>query len=420
MISINFASITELQNTQFGFSSEKIDSFGSLATEYYKKSQVFQEQGFVDLPYDSKIILDIQNKIARFKNKFTTIVVLGIGGSMLGVQTILDALYFDDKIKIVCLDNIDPFVMQTKTEKLNLAETIFLVQTKSGGTPETIAQYIHFEQKVVAKNLKIEDHFLFVTDPEVGYLRKLANQNPNIVAFEIPANVGGRFSVLTPIGLLITELLGLNGQIMLDGAKESLENQKSDAIKLAKIQVELFKNGIDQNVLMPYSSRLATVARWYIQLVSESIGKEFDLKGNKVYTGITPIPALGATDQHAQMQLFKEGPNNKLLIFVQVEDHKVELPIATNIPAGFEYLENKSFNQLLQAELEGTQKSLTESGRPNILIKMSEANEYNLGALFMLLELSVAYIGEILEIDAFNQPGVERSKVLARELLEQI
>lgn len=419
MLSINFDSITELQNTKFGFDTQQIEDFGSLSTGLYQKSEVFKQQGFVDLPYNKTIITEIQTKIARFKNKFDTIVVLGIGGSMLGVQTVVDALYFDDKIKIICLDNIDPFVMQKKTEKLNLSKTIFLVQTKSGGTPETIAQYLHFEQKINEAKLKIENHFLFVTDPEIGYLRKLANINPNITALEIPSNVGGRFSVLTPIGLLISELLGLDGQRLLDGAKNSLEKQRSEAMQLAKIQVELNKIGVNQNVLMPYSSRLGTVARWYIQLLSESIGKEFDLNGNTVHTGITPIPALGATDQHAQMQLFKEGPNNKLLIFIKVEDHKFELAIANNIPTGFEYLQNKTFNQLLQAELEGTQKSLTESGRPNLEIVMPEVNEYYLGAMFMILELSVAYIGELLDIDAFNQPGVERSKILAREVLEK-
>ncbi len=420
MLSINFVAITQLQDTKFGFSYNEISSFGNLADEYYQKSAAFKEQGFVDIPYNDKVIPEIQSKIAKFKNKFKNIVVLGIGGSMLGVQTILDALYFDQTIQIVCLDNIDPFTMVKKTEKLDLEQTIFLVQTKSGGTPETIAQFLHFEQKIIEQNLKISDHFIFVTDPIVGYLRKLANENPEIVTLEVPPNVGGRFSVLTPIGLLISELLGLDSNEMLRGAKDSLEKQKPEAMKLAKIQVELDKNGVNQNVLMPYSSRLGTVAKWYIQLLSESIGKEFDLKGNEVHTGITPISALGASDQHAQMQLFKEGPNNKLLIFVKVEDNQTELPIANNIPAGFEYLKNKSFNQLLQAELEGTKKSLTESGRPNLEIILPKVNEYYLGALFMLLELSVAYIGELLEIDAFNQPGVERSKVLARELLELI
>jgi glucose-6-phosphate isomerase len=420
MISINFNSITDLQDTQFGFSEKEISEFGNLANQYYQKSAVFKEQGFVDLPYNKSIVNEIQTKTARFKNTFKNIVVLGIGGSMLGVQTIIDALYFDEKIKIICLDNIDPFVMQKRTENLDLSQTIFLVQTKSGGTPETIAQYLHFEQKMLEAQLEISNHFIFVTDPKLGHLRKLANENKAIVTFEIPSNIGGRFSVLTPVGLLISELLDIDSQKMLDGAKYALENNKPESMKLAKIQFELNKIGVDQNVLMPYSSRLATVAKWYIQLLSESIGKEFNLEGNKVHTGITPIPALGATDQHAQMQLFKEGPNNKLLLFVTVQDHKIELPISDNIPVGFEYLKNKSFNQLLQAEFEGTQKSLSESGRPNLEIILPEVNEFNLGALFMTLELSVAYIGELLEIDAFNQPGVERSKVLAKELLERI
>jgi glucose-6-phosphate isomerase len=420
MFSINFKPITDLQDTQFGFSEKEIAEFGSLANEYYQKSAVFKEQGFVDIPYNKSIVKDIQAKTARFKDKFKNIVILGIGGSMLGVQTIVDAMYFEEKITIICLDNIDPFMMQKKTENLDLSQTIFLAQTKSGGTPETIAQYLHFEQKITEAKLKISDHFIFVTDPELGYLRKLANEDKDIIVFDIPANVGGRFSVLTPVGLLISELLEIDSQKLLDGAAYALENSKSESMKLAKIQVELNKIGVDQNVLMPYSSRLATVAKWYIQLLSESIGKEFNLAGEKVHTGITPIPALGATDQHAQMQLFKEGPNNKLLIFVTVRDHKVELPIANNIPSGFEYLKNKSFNQLLQAEFEGTQQSLSESKRPNLEIILPEVNEFNLGAMFMLLELSVAYIGELLEIDAFNQPGVERSKILAKELLEKI
>ena len=157
MLSINFDSIAQLQNTRFGFSEKEISNFGKLAEEYYQKSSVFKEQGFVDIPYNEKVIPEIQFKIAKFKNMFKNIVVLGIGGSMLGVQTILDALYYEDTIKIVCLDNIDPFTMVKKTEKLNLSETIFLVQTKSGGTPETIAQFLHFEQKINEKNLKISE-----------------------------------------------------------------------------------------------------------------------------------------------------------------------------------------------------------------------------------------------------------------------
>jgi glucose-6-phosphate isomerase len=385
--------------------------------ELYQRSKEFQAQGFVDLPYQIETIETIKNGIAKFKNQFDTIVILGIGGSMLGPQTILDALYFGTEIKVICLDNIDPFVIQKTTEKLNLPKTLFLVQTKSGGTPETIAQFLYFRDLVEQKGYKVEDRFIFVTDPIVGYLREIANANPAITCFDIPSNVGGRFSVLTSMGLLIMELLGLDTEAMLDGAKDVLENQKTTALEFANIQTQLYKQGLDQNVLMPYSSRLATFARWYIQLLSESIGKEFDLGGNKVNHGITPIPALGATDQHSQAQLFKEGPNNKLVILIKVEDHKSKPIISKHTPESLSYLENKTFEQLINAELEGTLRSLTESDKPNILITIPEVNEFYMGALFMFFELSTAYIGEMLNLNTFDQPGVERAKILAKEIL---
>jgi glucose-6-phosphate isomerase len=391
--------------------------YDTKSKELYQRSKEFKAQGFVDLPYQTQTIEEIKNGISKFKNQFDTIVILGIGGSMLGPQTILDALYFGTDIKVICLDNIDPFVIQKTTETLNLSKTLFLVQTKSGGTPETIAQFLYFRDLVEKNNYKIEDKFIFVTDPTVGYLREVANSNPAVACFEIPSNVGGRFSVLTSMGLLIMELLGLDTKAILEGAKHVIENQKSTAFEFANIQTELYKQGLDQNVLMPYSSRLGTFARWYIQLLSESIGKEFDLDGKKVNHGITPIPALGATDQHSQAQLFKEGPNNKLIILIKVEDHKSAPIISTKTPSSLSYLENKTFEQLINAELEGTLRSLTESSKPNLLITIPEVNEFYLGALFMFFELSTAYIGEMLNLNTFDQPGVERAKILAKEIL---
>jgi glucose-6-phosphate isomerase len=391
-------------------------NYQQMSVDLYKKSKVFAEQGWTDLPYQ-KTIQDIKLKIQPFQNNFKTIVVLGIGGSMLCVQTILDALYFDQKIKVICLDNIDPFVTQKTAEQLDFSQTIFLVQTKSGGTPETMAQFFYFKELVESLNLKLEDKFIFVTDPKVGYLRQLANENNKITCLSIPSDVGGRFSVLTAMGLLIMELIGLDGQKMLEGARQTLENQKDLAVELANIQVEMYKEGIDQNVLMPYSSRLAGIAKWYIQLLSESIGKEIDLDGKKVNHGITPIPAVGATDQHSQAQLFKEGPNTKLIILIKVEDHQLYPVIAQNLPDKFAYLREKTFNQLIDAELEGTIQSLNESQKPNLTITMPKVDEHYLGQIFMMFELSVAYIGEMLNLNTFDQPGVERAKILAEQIL---
>jgi glucose-6-phosphate isomerase len=411
-ISINTQNLVQL-----GYQFDQ--DYSQLATHLFEKSEAFQQQGWQKLPYDQSIVQEIQSKIAKFRGSFDTIVILGIGGSMLGPQTILDSLYHSSEIDVICLDNIDPFVVQKTAESLDWEKTIFLVQTKSGGTPETMAQFFYFKELAESMNYQLEDKFIFVTDPEVGYLRQLANENTDLTCFEIGANVGGRFSVLTPMGLLISELIGLDSTQILEGAKSILENQKDLCAQLAYIQVELYKQGIDQNVLMPYSSRLATVAKWYIQLLSESIGKEIDLDGKKVNVGITPIPAVGATDQHSQAQLFKEGPNNKLIILVEVQDHVVQPVIGDNLPAKFNYLQGKTFNQLIDAELQGTMQSLTESNKPNLTITIPKINEYYLGAMFAMFELSVAYIGEMLNINTYDQTGVERAKVLAQEILSR-
>jgi glucose-6-phosphate isomerase len=378
-----------------------------------------EKQGFVALPSDKEIVGIINSKTARFLNQYDTIVVLGIGGSMLGVQVILDSLYVEQKIVVHCLDNIDPFVIEDLAQNLDYSQTLFLVQTKSGGTPETIAQFLYFKEQLESFELKLENHFIFVTDPKVGYLRQLANENSNIVALDIPSSVGGRFSILTPIGLLICCLLDLGAQKILDGAKNILENHKRECAVLANTQYNFYKQGVDQNVLMPYTSRLSTLAKWYIQLLSESTGKEFDLDGNKVNVGITPVPALGATDQHSQAQLFKDGPFNKLIMTIQVADYQANPIISDKAPKGFEYLQGITFGQLMDAEVQGTMKSLTESGKPNPNIKIDKVNEFSLGELFMLFELSVTYLGNMLNINTFDQPGVERAKILAREILSK-
>jgi glucose-6-phosphate isomerase len=420
-ITIDYANISPANFTapKTQFLAEPTFDWVDYVKESHEKALMSDgvRQGFTDLANDTEIVDHINSKITKFQNQFDTIVVLGIGGSMLGVQVLLDSLYVEQKIVVHCLDNIDPFVIEDLAQNLDYSQTLFLVQTKSGGTPETIAQFLYFKEQLESFELKLENHFIFVTDPKVGYLRQLANDNSTIVALDIPANVGGRFSVLTSIGLLISCLLDLDAQKLLDGAKNILDNKKYECAILANQQFQLYKQGVDQNVLMPYTSRLATLAKWYIQLLSESIGKEFDLQGNKVNVGITPVPALGATDQHSQAQLFKDGPFNKLIMTVQLEDYQANPIIADSAPIGLEYLQGITFGQLMDAELQGTRQSLTESGKPNLNIKIDKVCEYTMGELLMMLELSVAYLGNMLNVNTFDQPGVERAKILAREIL---
>ena len=387
----------------------------SFETIYQKVKS--RDQGFWNLPkQDISGILEFAKTV---KDEYSDIVILGIGGSMLGPICILGAFEnkIDSNLKIHCLDNIDSDQIALLEQKINLKKTLFLVQTKSGTTPETLAQYFYFRDLVVESGLKIQEHFTFVTDPIAGYLRKIVTQE-NIPNFAIPENVGGRFSVLCPVGLLISALIGLDITAMLKGAENALSSDGlQSSFRLAIIQFLLSKKGKNINVLMPYSTRLRLLANWYTQLLSESVGKEFDLDGNLVNAGITPLPALGATDQHSQLQLFKEGPNDKLLIFINVQNPQNKVKISDNLPNDFLYLQNKSFQDLLQAEFSATVQSLTESGRPNVTLQIEKLDENSLGKLFMFLQTSVAFLGELLNINTFDQPGVERSKVLTREFL---
>ena len=402
-----------------GLTNLELETISTKFTEIYELAKS-RQQGFWDLP-DQNIdsILEFAKKT---QGKFTDIVILGIGGSMLGPICLLGG--FEKQTvgknpKVHCLDNIDSDQISLVESQINLEKTLFLVQTKSGTTPETLAQYFYFRSLVEKNDLDVKEHFVFITDPEVGYLRQVAIRE-NITSFAIPANVGGRFSVLSPVGLVIGALYGLDIIKILTGAKNSLsEKALKSSFDLACIQYLLSQKGKSINVLMPYSSRLRLLANWYTQLLSESIGKEYNLKGQIVNTGITPLPALGATDQHSQLQLFKEGVNDKLLIFINVLNKENSVLIGQNLPDAFDYLNGKTFDDLLQAEFKGTVQSLTESSRPNVTLEIEKLDETSLGEIFMFFQVSVAFLGELLEINTFDQHGVERSKILTREFLEK-
>ncbi len=411
MLKVNFQNIHGLTD-QNSISKESLLQARSKMDDLYNQI-LNHKQGFLDLPNASTE--EIKTFTQQVTSKYKNIVILGIGGSMLGPKCILDALYtYKDGLKVYCLDNIDPDQISIMESRIDLKDTLFLVQTKSGTTPETIAQYLYFKKKVEAENLDFRNHFVFVTDPEKGYLRNIANQE-QVPCFEIPQNVGGRFSVLTPVGLLVASLVGINIDEILSGAKYSTENLLNDAYDFAYINYELSAKGKNVHVIMPYATKLKTFSEWCVQLISESIGKKRSVEGNIDNVGVTPLPAVGATDQHSQLQLFAEGPNDKLITFIEVEKFDTTVAIPANSESSLSYLNNHSFNDLIKAEFYGTRESLTEADRPNITISIEKLNGKSLGALFMFFEVYTAFFGEMLGVNTFNQPGVERSKVLARE-----
>jgi glucose-6-phosphate isomerase len=389
-------------------------------------------QDFLKVLDDRETLKKIGDFAAKARDRYSDIVVLGIGGSALGAICLQNALgkLFEKPafgtVRLTVLDNIDPLLLAEFEKSVDLKRTLFLVITKSGGTPETLAQFLYFKSLVSAKKLDWLKHFVFITDPRKGLLRDLARKNPGLPVFDVPEKVGGRFSVLTAVGLLPAALIGIDVEKLLQGAakaaKQALSTdwRRNDAFRLAVTQYLLYKKGKNIAVFFPYAQKLWKLADWYRQLLAESIGKEFNRKGKRVNVGITPVPALGATDQHSQNQLYNEGPNDKFYLFLEVLKPAIDLKIPFDRewqPKEISYLKNVSFNRLLQTEMQGTMQALLKKNRPLAKISLERLDAENLGQLLVTLESSVAFLGELFGIDAFDQPGVELSKKLTKAML---
>ena len=260
-------------------------------------------------------------------------------------------------------------------------------------------------------------NIIATTDKKMGILRQLADQEGYKI-FYVPDDIGGRFSVFSSVGLVPFALVGLDIDKIINGIKDiDLELKNTDinqniASQYALIQYLMdIKCGKKLSVLMPYSNRLKYIPDWYSQLISESLGKEYNRNGEKVNTGLTPIKAIGATDQHSLMQLFNEGPNDKLVTFIRVNEYDKELKIPNIFEyTGIGYLGGKTINELINAEADSTRVALTDHKRPSVTITIDKIDEYNIAQLLYLFEVETAIAGELYNINAYDQPGVEQAK----------
>lgn len=364
---------------------------------------------------------------AAHREGLEDVVVLGIGGSALGAVALRTALLPRDwnartkaqrggRPRLHVLDNVDPRSVRGLLELVDLPRTRFLVISKSGSTAETMSQYVLIRERLAAAGIAAKDALAFVTDPAKGVLRPIANAE-GIPAFEIPPNVGGRFSVLTPVGTLPAALLGLDVDALIAGATAMRDRCANDrfrdnpALAFAALQWRAhLEAGQGMHVLMPYSDAFRDLAPWFVQLWAESLGKR---TGDGRHVGPTPIVAVGATDQHAQVQLFMEGPADKTVTFLDVEEPEGgELLIPRDGPAELAYLGGHGFAELLRAECRATAGALATMGRPTMTLKVTRADAWHLGGLFMLFELATIYAGQLYEVDPLDQPGVELGKQL--------
>lgn len=393
--------------------------------------------GWTELPYNQDAIVnDIIVTAKQIKKKFKNFVVLGIGGSALGPIMAFNALkhlHYNELPpkkrggpKFYVEDNVDPVRMAALLDVIDPKETCFNVISKSGATSETMAQFLIVADLLEKAGVSLPDNMIFTTDASRGNLMKIDDKfGGKFKKYVLPDGVGGRFSELCPVGLLPAAVLGIDIKGMLAGAAymDSLCSKpsiaKNPALACAVIQYISMQQGKNINVLMPYSDNLKLMADWYCQLWAESLGKAVDYAGNTVNAGTTPVKSLGVTDQHSQVQLYIEGPYDKVITFISVEKYGCEMPIAHgcgDIPdVGF--LGGHTLQELIQAENKATAYALMRAGRCNYTINMPEVNAFTLGQLMYMLELQTAYTGALLNINTFNQPGVENGKKATFALL---
>jgi glucose-6-phosphate isomerase len=393
------------------------------------------ELGFVDLPENSDLATEAARLAEHARGTVHDVVVLGIGGSALGPVALRTALRppgwnaLDDAARdgwprLHVLDNVDPGTIAALLDRLDLGRALFIVISKSGGTAETMAQYLilreRLERALGPDNGK--RHLVFVTDPQKGALRAIAKAE-GIPALDIPQSVGGRFSILSPVGILPAALVGVDAGALLAGAGAMRRRCESD--ELARNPAGVFAvlqwiadttRGLGVQVLMPYSDALRDFAAWFVQLWAESLGKTIP---NGPSVGPTPIGALGVTDQHSQVQLFMEGPRNKTVTFLAVGAlaTDLEIPRLHADVAELAYLGGHRLGELLDVERRATAGALARRGRPNMTIRLDVVDPWHVGGLIMLLEIATIYAGRLYGINPLDQPGVELGKQFTYAML---
>ncbi|HPE68243.1 MAG TPA: glucose-6-phosphate isomerase [Thermotogota bacterium] len=386
-----------------------------------------ERPGFVSL-LDDLGYLDAVVQCAQELRGFEDFVVLGIGGSALGNIALQNSLRpstwnrlprekRNGSPRIHVWDNVDPEWIFSELELLDLSKTVFNVISKSGTTAEAMANFLVVRQKLQDKGLEASKHMVFTTDPERGVLHEIARAE-GIGTLHIPPEVGGRFSVLTPVGLLSAAVSGIDIVKLVSSAKEARDRllqeppESNDALRFALTQYAFFRKGVHVSVMFPYANALYSWADWFRQLWAESLGKQKDTSGNDVFSGPTPVKALGATDQHSQVQLYNEGPFDKVFTLVRVEHfrHELQIPPRYAHIEALSYLGNATMSKLLNSEMLATRHALTSHQRPNCTLSFPVIDEQSIGEFIFTMELATTLYGFAAGINPFDQPGVEAGK----------
>jgi glucose-6-phosphate isomerase len=411
-----------------GLAEGALSSCAAAAAAWESVERLRREEDtcFLHLPYRREEMGRIEEFADRAQGRFDDVVLAGIGGSCLGPQAVFDALREERRYpcgpavpghpRLWFLDTVDPGYTRAVLDPLEVSRTLFLAVSKSGNTVETAA-HLAVIRALIRERLgekALAGHLAVVTDPEAGPLAELA-RSEGLTSFPIPPGVGGRFSVLSPVGLLPLALAGidvrslLGGATMADARSQGADPARNPALLLACLLHLLHRDrGVTQAVMMPYAPALSAAGDWFRQLLAESLGK---LTREGRPEGMTPMTAVGTTDQHSLLQLLMEGPRDKVVIFIRLEDHGEELAIPADpgLPA-FAWVAGRGYGELLNAAQTATAAALAAAGRPSLAISLPALTPYALGQLIWHLEVSVAALGALWEVDPFDQPGVEEGK----------
>ncbi len=402
---------------------ETIEKAFNVVSEEYESRKI----GYYTLPQDSLEVVDAAKALEKSNTllasgKITDIAVIGIGGSSLGIKAI-DSLMSSKGVcsrKLHFFENSDPVNISTLMRKLTKEKTLFVVISKSGGTIETTSI---FKTAIAHFSLELEgadrERVLVITD-EGSSLSQFATHY-DITQFAIPANVGGRFSVLSAVGMVPLTLAGMDTVSLLNGANGFITRflaRKEEHLLEKACFIYESRGQRSINVLFSYANDLENFTKWYVQLWGESLGKIDTLKQ---HVGCTPIGIIGAVDQHSFLQLLIEGPQDKTVTFISIEDFENDLRIPEISLKHIEktdFINGSSFNRLINAQCDATRASLIQSGVPSDGIKLDKITEANIGEMIVYYELLTSLVGAMLNVNTYDQPGVELGKVILYQKFE--
>jgi glucose-6-phosphate isomerase len=418
---------------EHGVTDAMLDEMASVVAEQHARlsaERAAGDQRWMDLPSDTALAAEINTFAVEARALYRDFILVGIGGSSLGAIATVQALAnpFRNLLpttaregpRFFVLDNPDPEKVAATLATVDLANTLVNVVTKSGQTAETMANFLAVRQALEAAvgPERARQQIVATTDPAEGLLRALADQE-GYRTFPVPPGVDGRMTVLSAVGMLPAAICGCDVDSLLAGARAMRARtatgdiRQNPAYLLAALCI-LADTRLDKSILvtMPYADALFGLSDWFRQLWAESLGKRLSLDNEVVFTGQTPIKALGAIDQHSQIQLYTEGPNDKLISLIAVAAYRADVAIE-DVPNGvpeLDYLQGAELGQLLQREQLATAWALTQARRPNFTIEVPTVDAAILGELFYLYELQTVMGGALLNINPFGQPGVEAGK----------